>query len=804
MSANKIYVRVKRSREEEPAENLCILEEAAPAKKRSNNTGVDPAMGLPPTSTFTNAVPRKLILSRVRTLRCADDALIHESSNMADRGMEEEEQQGKRKRVAAKVIVTSGTRTVTSDSAESYVIIDMAQMPSAGQSVKKNEPASKPIATSCPASKILDPATRMLEKGIDLAVKNGDFNEISSALMQGANAEHQSKTNGFTALMAATVQCNVRMVKRLLMKGVDVYKTNNNDLTALELLKVTNRNMKDAIEIQGLLQAASAKASQPSSMRAATIRENIKRSNNMHRDRPENGAMELDADYVYDIYCVNTDAGGGAGAAGMDATAEMSGSSLADHATTSTDDPLYSIVRVEGLKIHDDGKVELMMAYDSDWSDLGDDEEPDSNDERFYGNDYPEDEENDGEEVVDESDEELAPYRAAQQKHSQRQQGRGQGQANPRSRAQPSAGHTATSRVKQAFTEPAEGRKVRFSSATAGGVGPAGVSGMRTEEQELDDLEAQECEAQYCFDDELSDGEGAEGHNQGQGYSTYYDGEGDGECENEDCDLREDNSDYDMDADDAEELVQHRSALLGSTAHSQQQPQHSRSKPAGHMSSQRRAGPFGGKSRSSSTKLSSESDLLYGDDDNLPAFERRFGVGKVLRPQLITGNHSGATEDFSFADQGLYEQPHTTESLQALWGEEEGNREKYTGAEPDRDPTAPADSTHGDRLQHMRQRTGMVFAAAAREFDPHSGLAKYGADLSDDEGFMDQGELVEAPVQGGANFANASASAWMKGLGQQAPCAPAMNQQAQRLHVYRSAKPPPDTVAYDSELDASD
>jgi hypothetical protein len=33
--------------------------------------------------------------------------------------------------------------------------------------------------------------------------------------------------------------------------------------------------------------------------------------------------------------------------------------------------------------------VELVFEYDSDWSDLADDEDPDSNDERFEGNDYP-------------------------------------------------------------------------------------------------------------------------------------------------------------------------------------------------------------------------------------------------------------------------------------------------------------------------------------------------------------------------------------------------------------------------------
>lgn len=35
----------------------------------------------------------------------------------------------------------------------------------------------------------------------------------------------------------------------------------------------------------------------------------------------------------------------------------------------------------------------MVFEYDSDWSDLGDDEDPDSNDERYFGNDYPEEEE---------------------------------------------------------------------------------------------------------------------------------------------------------------------------------------------------------------------------------------------------------------------------------------------------------------------------------------------------------------------------------------------------------------------------
>ena len=55
---------------------------------------------------------------------------------------------------------------------------------------------------------------------------------------------------------------------------------------------------------------------------------------------------------------------------------------------------LTPLVAIEGLRI--DGASNTVdfveFDYDSDWSDLGDDEDPDSNDERYHGNDYPEEE----------------------------------------------------------------------------------------------------------------------------------------------------------------------------------------------------------------------------------------------------------------------------------------------------------------------------------------------------------------------------------------------------------------------------
>ena len=60
--------------------------------------------------------------------------------------------------------------------------------------------------------------------------------------------------------------------------------------------------------------------------------------------------------------------------------------------TPSPLDPLTPIALPipHSLHIKNNGNVELVFEYDSDWSDLADDEDPDSNDERFQGNDYPE------------------------------------------------------------------------------------------------------------------------------------------------------------------------------------------------------------------------------------------------------------------------------------------------------------------------------------------------------------------------------------------------------------------------------
>jgi hypothetical protein len=266
----------------------------------------------------------------------------------------------------------------------------------------------------------------------------------------------------------------------------------------------------------------------------------------------------------------------------------------------------------------------------------------------------------------------------------------------------------------------------------------------------------------------------------------------------------EENSDYDLDADEEmrEELERAASAGLKS----------SRAAGAGSGGSQTKAatGQRLGKTTSRAAKagvaaLTSAERLLYDDDDNLPDFERRFGIGKVLRPQVVLDSH--VDDENFFSQAGLYQEPHNTESLQELWGEAEGNREDYAvtsevarrgGAGGGVGGGADAAQEHADRLQHMRTRTGMVFAASAREFDAHTGLAKYGAELSDDDeaGIMlGEGAAAYSVVQDYVRNVSTVEGGEVRNSATQA---------GRSLLRYRDSRPPLDTVAYDSELDASD
>lgn len=347
---SNFYVRVKRNRDHYPIEQICIIEDvsSAPLKKqRSLDILVSQLSGLSSSTTVLNkddnnkeilTEPKRLILKRIRTFNDADqlrdikNALLNpdyhnEAINKPD--MTHGTNYGHKD---MKLLVTNSIKTIISnadESEQSIAIIDMQQ-------IKRNNTVDDmvntlPTISSLSATnhlsplvitptRILDPATRLLDKGITLAVKTGDFNQISSALIQGADANYQTSqdSGGYTALMVASmnvcytiylyyiivnitillffvtiicvilvlimwliinnIQVNVRMVKRLLQKAVDVLRVNATGNNAYELLSlkkktttiggigggstsgITVRNQQEVTEIQQLLLVAMRKA----------------------------------------------------------------------------------------------------------------------------------------------------------------------------------------------------------------------------------------------------------------------------------------------------------------------------------------------------------------------------------------------------------------------------------------------------------------------------------------------------------------------------------------------------------------
>lgn len=99
-------------------------------------------------------------------------------------------------------------------------------------------------------------------------------------------------------------------------------------------------------------------------------------------------AGEEGEDFVIDLYTC----GGGGPQEEAEAEAEEQATTSAHEKEEEQEDAMPR-VRINGLRFLSSGQVEEVLVYDSDWSDLAEDEDYDSNDERYEGNDYPEDEE---------------------------------------------------------------------------------------------------------------------------------------------------------------------------------------------------------------------------------------------------------------------------------------------------------------------------------------------------------------------------------------------------------------------------
>ena len=366
-----LIVRIKRKRSTDPVEAICIIEDdtidatSSRATKKSNIIDEFASLTTKNEESSNNkggssdSVRRKIVLRRINTI--SNEVALIESDIVANakRTLRDNDDESLMSKQKKKYMFTTKGKKSIKDQSNSYVVVDMNQLDGEPDAINvKNVAVKKAGAT------ILDPASRKLDEGIKMALDKNDFTLMNEGLKIGGNVDYQANvTDGsYTCLMAAAIRGNARMVKTLLTRGANSLLKDAKNRTALDAaLEVKNGNNFHMMEITMLLKNAM-----------------VKHVHTYNKDKNErNDNEKIDEDCVVDIFVMDVNEAGGS------------------DEPINTDDASMQTVQVDGLKIHDDGNVELIYMYDSDWSDLADDEEPDSNDERYYGNDYPDEESSD-------------------------------------------------------------------------------------------------------------------------------------------------------------------------------------------------------------------------------------------------------------------------------------------------------------------------------------------------------------------------------------------------------------------------
>lgn len=212
------------------------------------------------------------------------------------------------------------------------LVVDMTQL----------TPAAIALSTATPTSRrIFDPISKQLGPVIHKVFTTGRAEDLQTLLQCGQlDLSYTNESlEGRTALMAAAMHGSRALVSTLLDRGADVLQRDGAGRSALDYAE--RRPQAEALAVLPLLQLAVARRLQADPIASASEEEQ----------------------FVYDLYLRTEEAGGG----------EMEG----------------PCVHVPGLTVASTGDCELVFEWAEDWSDLGDDEDPDSNDERHAGNDYP-------------------------------------------------------------------------------------------------------------------------------------------------------------------------------------------------------------------------------------------------------------------------------------------------------------------------------------------------------------------------------------------------------------------------------
>ena len=430
---SNVIVRVKRRRTEEPTNSLCIVEDVRERKRMGLSNKL---AGL---STNDTATPAKVFMHRVATVEDNESNVLDnetlktwksqsqtqadlDNTTIAETQTKTTGIKGKRR-----ILVTNKKRLRLDDdnhvnnyntddndnnnkSKNALVVVDMLSSSSSSSPSSKrnrNKSPTKKEKTSSPlrGKPILDPFTSALQDAMhelealipQFLEKNKENNEkqeeinnevnvllttVMETVKQGAKLDHQLSGSGLTPLLLSVIFSDVRTTQTLLTEGASVLLLDSSNTSALQHAEHACAHRSEdggARQILGLVQRATMAAN----------------------DEPNEGS---DADdYVYDVFVsesipmkstseVNNKANDSKGI--ENETMEMEAETEAE-----------VTVAVPGVRFGAGMGCEIVFDYDSEWSDLADDEDPDSNDERFFGNDYPDEEEEDDADSLFGSDE---------------------------------------------------------------------------------------------------------------------------------------------------------------------------------------------------------------------------------------------------------------------------------------------------------------------------------------------------------------------------------------------------------------
>ncbi|CAM9969161.1 unnamed protein product [Scytosiphon promiscuus] len=252
------------------------------------------------------------------------------------------------------------------------------------------------------AAPILTPVERQMDEAIFKAFKTGDLSPLRNILTTSSSLSPTSVNyrrrlgDATTALMAAAFHGDLGCVRHLLSLGAKASLVDASGKSA-SLFAGMRGHRECFAAIQRVADEEEHEERARSTRRHASAGETAGGGVGVGVGGGGGGVRGA-GDFVYDVYYFEPPTPGASAlpsAAGKDS----------DKVTMDVTDGDAPVVRLSGIGPVDENAVgatpdvELEFEYDSDRSELGDGEEgedPDSNSEGYYGNDYPEDEGDDG------------------------------------------------------------------------------------------------------------------------------------------------------------------------------------------------------------------------------------------------------------------------------------------------------------------------------------------------------------------------------------------------------------------------